>query len=170
MNNKSELRKRAKLIRKNLDINSMSEQIVFKIKNFEDFKKSKNIMLFYPLEFEIDILKLLDFEEKNFYLPRIKGLELECCPYKKGDLLRDSEFKTKEPVTESVNPEILDLIFVPALMADKNNYRLGYGKGYYDRFLEKTNAITVVPLAKELIAENLPIEEYDKKIDFIITQ
>lgn len=170
MDNKSELRKNAKLIRKTLDINFVSEKIVSKIKSWDVFNKSQNIMLFYPLADEINLLNLLDFEDKNFYLPRINGSNLECCPYKTGDVLKESVFKTKEPVTKSVNPKILDLIFVPALMVDKNNFRLGYGKGYYDRFLESTDAITVVTVAKELIVECLPIEEHDKKIDFIITQ
>ena len=170
MDNKFELRKNAKFIRKNLDIDFISEQIVSKIKIVENVKKSQNIMLFYPLKYEINLLELLNIEDKNFYLPRINDLNIECCPYKKGDILKESVFKTKEPTTECVNPKILDLIFVPALIVDKNNFRLGYGKGYYDRFLEKTNALTVVPIAKELIVECLPIEEHDKKIDFIITQ
>jgi len=170
MDDKSELRKNAKLIRKNLNIDFISEQIVLKIKSWDVFNKSQNIMIFYPLEHEINLLELLDFEYKNFYLPRINDSNLECCHYKKGDVLKESVFKTKEPTTECVNPKILDLIFVPALMVDKNNFRLGYGKSYYDRFLGNTNAITVVPIAKELIAECLPIEEHDKKVNFIITQ
>ena len=170
MDNKSDLRKKAKLIRKNLDIEVISKQIVSNINNFEKFKEAKHIMLFYPLENEIDILDLLKNKEKAFYLPRINDLNLECCSYKKNDQLKDSFFKTKEPLTNSVNPRILDLIFVPALMVDKDNYRLGYGKGYYDRFLEKTNAITIIPIAKELIIDKLPIESHDKKVDYIITQ
>lgn len=170
MDNKSDLRKKAKTIRKDLDIEFISKQITSKIINFEKFKKSQHIMLFYPLENEINILDLLNQEGKTFYLPRINDVTLECCSFKKNDKLKDSVFKTKEPTTDSINPNILDLIFVPALMVDKNNYRLGYGKGYYDRFLEKTKATTIIPIAKELIIDKLPIEPHDKKVDYIITQ
>ena len=54
-------------------------------------------------------------------------------------------------------------------MVDAENYRLGYGGGFYDRFLGKyPKAVTVVPIAKELCVEKLPREDYDMKTDFII--
>ena len=52
-----------------------------------------------------------------------------------------SNFGIKEPCSEPVAPDILDLIIVPALMVDKNGYRLGYGGGFYDRFLKKCHVI-----------------------------
>lgn len=170
MNNKNDLRISAKNIRKSLDIDNISKIIVSKISNSEIFKKSLHIMIFYPLENEINLLPLLEYSDKNFYLPRINLNDLECCPYKINDQLKESKFKTKEPITNTINPKLLDLIFVPALMVDSYNYRLGYGKGYYDRFLEKTNAKTIVPIAKELVIEELPIDKHDKTIDIVLTQ
>ena len=171
METKKDLRKKAKEIRKNLDIKTISKIIVEKIENHKFFKNSNNIMLFYPLENEIDLLNLIEnHPEKNFYLPRTLNAEMEACPYKFGDKLIKDDFNVCVPRTHGVNPEILDLIFVPALMVDKNNYRLGYGKGFYDRFLTKTNAKTIVPISKNLIVETLPIEFHDQKVDFIITE
>lgn len=167
MLNKTDLRTKAKNIRKWLDIQKISQKACEKISNLEVYKTSKNILLFYPLEHEINTLSLIS-DEKNFYLPRIKENDLEICPYKIGDDLHLSKFKTKEPLTESVSPNILDLIIVPALMVDKNNYRLGYGKGFYDRLISQTQATTVLPIAKELFVENLPTEPHDKKIDIVI--
>ncbi|MBR2526366.1 5-formyltetrahydrofolate cyclo-ligase, partial [bacterium] len=86
-----------------------------------------------------------------------------------GDTLNESPFKTKEPQTKPENPDIIDLIILPALAADKNNFRLGYGKGYYDRLLSKTTAKTILPIAKELVFENLPVESHDKQVDIVIT-
>ncbi|MBQ7450370.1 5-formyltetrahydrofolate cyclo-ligase, partial [bacterium] len=62
-------------------------------------------------------------------------------------------------------------IIVPALSVDKNHYRLGYGKGYYDRFLNNFSVLpkTLTPIFSELIIEKLPRESHDKKIDIIIT-
>jgi len=170
MENKHDLRIKAKNIRKNLNMEKISQQILSAILNLDIFNLSEHIMLFYPLQYEVNLLNLLNVENKKFYLPRINGEDLECCPYKKHDLLKLSFFKTKEPISKSINPQILDLIFVPALMVDTFNYRLGYGKGFYDRFLQKTNAYTIVPIAKELLVENLPIDSYDKPVNLVITQ
>lgn len=165
---KTELRKKAKEIRKSLDIKNISHLICEEIRNLEDFKNAKNIMIFYPLKDEIDLLELLE-EDKNFFLPRMSGLNLNVCPYKKGDKLEVKQFGVKEPKTHPIAPKSIDLIIVPALMADSKNYRLGYGKGFYDRLITKTNAKTVVALPKELFIEELPIEPHDKSVDIVIT-
>ena len=69
-----------------------------------------------------------------------------------------------------INPEILDVIIVPALAADKNNNRLGYGKGFYDRFISKYSKIhTITAIPKELLFDKLPVNNFDMKIDTVIT-
>ena len=168
MQNKNELRKKAKDIRNTLNIEQISKDIIVKIENFELFQQAKNVMIFYPLENEINLLALLKHSEKNFYLPRTINDDIEACPYKIEDKLSKGDFNVSVPMTDGINPEILDIIFVPALMVDKENYRLGYGKGFYDRFLKKTNAKTIVPISEKLIVDKLPIEEHDKKVDYII--
>lgn len=106
---------------------------------------------------------------KNFYLPRVCGENLQICPFKKGDKLVTSSFNICEPCSNFINPRNLDLVVVPALMADKFGFRLGYGGGFYDRFLVENNTVkTILPIAKELIVEELPHEEFDIKIDEII--
>lgn len=168
MQKKTELRKTAKELRKNLDIKAISHKICEKIRALEEFKNAQNVMIFYPLKDEIDLLELLE-EEKNFFLPRMTGLNLNVCPYKKGDKLEVKQFGVKEPKTYPVAPKLIDLIIVPALMVDSKNYRLGYGKGFYDRLITKTNAKTVVGLPKELFIEELPTEAHDKAVDIVIT-
>lgn len=168
MQKKTELRKKAKELRKKLDIKKISRLICDEIRNLEEFKKAQNVMIFYPLKDEIDLLELLE-EDKSFFLPRMTGLNLNVCPYKKGDKLEVKQFGVKEPKSHPVAPKSIDLIIVPALMIDANNYRLGYGKGYYDRLITKTNATTVVALPKELYIEELPKESHDKPVDIVIT-
>ncbi len=166
MNDKNELRKNAKKIRNSLDMETLSEKIMQNIKNSEIYKNAKHVMLFYPLKNEVNLLRLL-FDNKTFYLPRVEGQNLLVCPYKYGDELKVSDFKTQEPTTSPVNTEILDLIFVPALMIDKNNYRLGYGGGFYDKFLSKIdkNITKSVAIPSALITEKLPTEDFDVKMD-----
>lgn len=168
MDNKTELRLIAKNIRKGLDIKNISHKLCTKIKNLEEYKNSNHILLFYPLEYEVNLLELIN-NEKKFYLPRINGNYLEICPYQNGDNLKLSKFQTKEPTTKPVNAKIIDLILLPALACDKKNNRLGYGKGYYDRLLTTTNAKTVLPISKALVFEQIPAEIHDKTVDIILT-
>ena len=85
MKNKKELRKKAKDIRKTLNIERISKDIIVKIENFEPFQQAKNVMIFYPLENEINLLALLKHSEKNFYLLRTINDDIEACPYKIED-------------------------------------------------------------------------------------
>lgn len=168
MDNKTALRTRAKEIRKKLDIQQLSLNAVEKLRMSDFYIKAEHILLFYPLKYEINLLELMS-DDKKFYLPKVNGENLYICPFSKDDTLEISKFNVKEPCSNPVNPEILDLIIVPALMADKENYRLGYGGGFYDRFLAKYPDVkTVIPIANELIVKKLPSEDYDIKCDFVI--
>lgn len=169
MINKSELRKWAKEERKKLDIDALSLELVRKLQATNEYKKSKNIMMFYPKQDEVNLLELLNDKTKNFYLPKIKDDTLLCCPYNKGEELCISCFKTKEPLSDAVEKYLIDLIIVPALAVDKNNYRLGYGGGFYDRFLAGVNGTKVVCLPKEFVLDSVYPEEHDIQMDKIVT-
>ena len=166
MNNKSDYRVFAKNIRKNLDITTLSKVLTEKVRNDIDYQNAKNVMIYYPLEQEFDYRELIN-DDKNFYLPKMSGNTLLVCPYCE-DLIC-GKYNIMEPCSKPVDNKILDYIIVPALLADKNNNRLGYGAGFYDRFLSTcNNAIKVAVLPKELIIEKLPIDNFDVKLDKII--
>lgn len=169
MNGKDELRNKAKEIRRNLDMKKVSAELCGEIRRSGLYKASKNIMLFYPKQNEVDLRELFG-DDKNFYLPRVCGENLDVCPYKTGDDLEKSEFGVFEPTSAKTDSRILDLVIVPALASDRNGYRLGYGKGYYDRFLNGNRGIkTLCAIPKELIFDELARDDYDVKIDYIIT-
>ena len=165
MNCKKELRIQAKKIRKNLDIKLISQKLVDLIRQADIYKSADNVLIYYPKENEIDLLDLLN-DDKKFYLPKIEGNNLLICPFSQE--LSISKFNTLEPCTDAVSSNILDLAIVPALMADKCGNRLGYGGGFYDRFLKNANVATLVALPIELVIDQLPFEEHDVKIDFLI--
>ena len=169
---KQELRRWAKEVRSELDMETLSGILVQKIRQTEEYQKAKNIMIFYPLKDEVNLLSLTEDKTKNFYLPKIDGDNLLCCRFDKDTELCESCFHTKEPVEKNIFTP--DLVVVPALAVDKNNYRLGYGKGFYDRFLGVNKngnyfpkTITCIP--KQLITETVFPNEYDIPVDLIIT-
>lgn len=167
---KKELRIKSKLMRKNLrDKNSFDEKFVQKIISTDVYKNAENILIYYPLSDEIDLLALTEDSSKNFYLPKIDGKNMLCCPYNKGDKLVQSAFKTLEPITEAFDKQNLDLVIVPALCCDVNNYRLGYGGGFYDRFLCDINAYKISCVYKELLFDTIYPDNFDVKMDMVIT-
>lgn len=168
MDNKTDLRIWAKSIRKTLMISDISHIITYKIRQNPLYKNAKNVLIFYPTKYELNLLTLLD-DDKNFYLPKVNGENIFVCPFKKGDLLKISDFNIKEPCNQPVGEDILDLVIVPALAADNNGFRLGYGGGFYDRFLSKHKIKSIVPIAKELLIEKLPVDVFDIPVDCVIT-
>ena len=165
---KTKLREKAKCIRKKLPSIEKSKFAVFKIRENSVYKSAKNVLIYYPLRYELNLLALLD-DEKQFFLPRVCGENIQICPFKKGDNLEKSKFNVCEPCSIPIEPKLIDVAIIPALMADKFGYRLGYGGGFYDRFLEQNQKIkTILPIAKELFVEELPHEEYDICVDEVI--
>lgn len=166
MKNKTDYRVYAKELRKKINIKSISAALTEKVRQAEIYQNAKNVMLFYPTKYEIDLRDLLR-DDKNFYLPKVNDNELLVCPYTEN--LEISKFNIYEPCSDPVDLKVLDLIIVPALMADKHGYRLGYGGGFYDRFLPQTDAKTLTVLPVELIVEELPRDDFDINIDHVIT-
>ena len=168
MISKTELRKQLLNKRKTLNTKILSNLICKKITDLKQYKTAKNIFAYYPKAYEVDISPLFEDNKKNWFLPKVIDNDMEFIEYHLGDNLIKSEFGVLEPIGEKtlIKP---DLIIVPALSADKKGYRLGYGKGFYDRFLEKQICTSISPVFSDLMVEALPIEKHDKKINIIVS-
>ncbi len=176
MYDKKNLRNKNREIRARLseagEILCISKSIVEKIKNEECFLNAKHVLIFYPKCDEINLLELLDFSEKKFYLPRCNGNKLEICPYCNGDELCENNYGIFEPLCMPIEDlSNLDVVFIPALGADLEGNRIGYGGGFYDRFFAQNNlcAKKVVVLPADLICEKINCEEHDIRYDKLIT-
>lgn len=167
---KKDLRLKAKEIRRNVDIEQASSILVEGIRNLSEYKNAKDVLLFYPKGSELNLLALCS-DEKQFYLPKIDGENLLICPYNCNVEMKQSQFKTLEPCTNPVAPDKIDLAIIPCLMADKKGYRLGYGGGFYDRLIPqlKNNCVKIVPVLSQLVVGELPVGQFDKPVDIVIT-
>lgn len=173
---KSELRKLILKKRKETDeaclIEKASSKIVSSIFLSNDFIEAKNIALYYPIKNEIDLRRLLNVKGKNFYLPRCNKNKLEFAKYTNENDLKSGEFGILEPQGKAINPNILDVIYIPALCANSKNYRLGYGKGFYDRFFAKNKnlkAKKIIVVKKEFILDSFLEDEFDIQCDYTIS-
>lgn len=173
--NKASLRKEALKIRNELFnqglIEKKSKEIIQKIINLDCFKKADNVALYYPINSEINLLKLLN-EDKNFFFPKCEKTNLHFVKYKQG-LFEKGEFNIPCPVGKIIDNKILDLILIPCLMANRSCYRLGYGKGCYDRFFkenENIKAKKIIVAPSILITDDFIAEEFDYKCDMVISE
>ena len=165
---KKELRIWARSKRKELDMEKVSSVLTEKLAKINIYKDSQNVMIFYPKSDEVNLLSLLKDNTKRFYLPRIKGEDMECCLYKTGDELLESSFHTMEPSCNACSKTEIDLVIAPALACDKNGYRLGYGGGFYDRFFSDYKGKKICCIPDELVVETVYPDEQDIKMDLIL--
>ena len=142
------------------------------------FKKKKlNFSLYFPSSYEVDILKILDddyFRKSNFLLPIIeKGNVMNFYRWKKMDILYVNKYGLLEPIkSKRIIP---DVVMVPLLAFDKYKNRLGYGKGFYDKFLNRylsinKKIITVGVAFSFQRYHKLPNTSRDYKLNYIITE
>ena len=154
-----------------------SNDIVKKILAMPEVKKADVVFVFYPIKGEINLLPVAEFAWQNG-----KTVGFPLCEDKNGIMtfrkvgslneLVDGSFGTKEPRSEAeeIFPENA-VIFLPALAVDEKGYRLGYGKGYYDRYLAKhvgLKPFTVCPIYKDLVFEEIPHDEFDVPCNAVV--
>lgn len=111
-----------------------SLKIIEKLKKIREFKEAKNIWIFYPLKWEVDLLALLDLKDKDFYFPKVDWEDMHFWLVKNFSELMEWRFWIFEPIT--YNDISLDLIIVPWLAFSLTWKRIGFWKWYYDRFLD----------------------------------
>ena len=138
------------------------------------WRNRKTVMTFLTINSEVETTPLVERlwqEGKTVIVPKVEGKKLLCCKLSSWDELAPGTFSVPEPVEPLVvEPAQLELVLVPALAFDPAGRRLGYGAGFFDRLLKKTSALRV-GLAFDLqIADRLPEEANDCRVEMIITE
>lgn len=171
---KDEIRKKALSLRNALsgsDRRVRSQIICQKLIDTREYKNAKNIMLYMSFKSEVEtdfLLAKAILDGKNVCLPKvISDTEMIAVSYT-GETEK-GRWSIDEPVGETVNPENIDMLVVPGAAFDKEGNRIGYGKGYYDRFLQNTHGYTVGLAFDFQVFDNIPAEKTDVKIQSVIT-
>ena len=173
MSLKDKLRKKFSLIRKKkyFEVNKKFFLPILKIiKKY----KYKNIAIYYPSNYELNTLRLFDLLNKNkkllTLLPYTSNKSIKFVRWDLSQPLKVNRFGFLDPILQkkAITP---DLMVVPLLAFDKSKNRLGYGKGYYDKFLSKNKDILTIGVAfsfqkfKKIKTSNLDI-----KLNNILTE
>ena len=174
--NKTQIRKKILNIRKQKKI----KKFIFNFNLILNILKKKRVLGkviggYYPYNHEIDILQILKkFEKKNFIitLPKIKkNSQMDFFQWSMDEPLEINKFGIPEPISKTI--KYPDVLLVPLVAFDKNFNRIGYGGGFYDRYIKKIRkrkkVLTIGFAYSFQRVKKIPINNYDIKLDFIIT-
>jgi 5-formyltetrahydrofolate cyclo-ligase len=154
------------------EITKLSKRIQESVIDSKEFKSAKVVGAYYAFGSEVKtdmILEKARTLRKKVALPSVEGESLAFYELSSGKYLVKGRFGIMEPLPYGpVN--MIDLLVVPGIAFDKKGYRLGYGKGYYDKFLATKNVFSIGLAYSFQLLESLPKGMYDKRLDAVVTE
>ena len=171
--NKQILRKKYKDIRRNIKDKEEQDNIIFnKVINLEEYKQSDLILIYVSLKDEVDTIELIKYSlkiGKKVAVPKCEDNDIIFYYINSIKDLEEGKFGILEPKT---NKKVINfnnsICIIPGVAFDKQNNRIGYGKGFYDRFLENYNGIKIGLTYKECVCDKIDSEINDVKMDKVI--
>lgn len=167
------LRKKYKEKRDNIKNKVTKDNLIYqKVINNKDILSSKTLLIYISINSEVDTTKIINYflNTKNIAVPKIIDNDMFFCYVTNLNELTSGKYNIPEPTNENIVTDFDNSIcIVPGICYDKENYRVGYGKGYYDRFLSKNKIKTIGLCYKECMIEKIDNDKYDYKIDEVIT-
>jgi 5-formyltetrahydrofolate cyclo-ligase len=169
---KAELRRWAKEVRKNLPTGTLSQEVTQHLTGFLQEHRARHILLYSAFGSELDPAALQRLYPAAYYLPRARTHQLEVHPLPCRLVKHRYGFWEPAPETPKVALEVLDAVLVPGLAFDPWGHRLGYGQGFYDRFLAQLppRTLTVGLVAEALVLPELPHDPWDVPVRFLATE
>jgi 5-formyltetrahydrofolate cyclo-ligase len=171
---KETLRREYASLRENLTAREVAEgsaRLCRLLASWELLRGAERALAYVSFQNELDVRPLFDLLPGVVWAaPRIEGRQLIALAYDPDHLTRHS-FGMMEPERgmPEIDPAALDVVLVPGVGFDREGARLGYGGGYYDRFLGTTNAVRVGIAHDCCLADRLPCAETDQRMDWVAT-
>jgi len=153
-----------------------SQALCDRISNWQTFQQAQNILAFTSFRQEPDLSSLWQrFPHKTWGFSRCIEKELIWHQIAIADFnnnMRSGAFGILEPCHDSplMDLEKIDLILIPAVACDRRGYRLGYGGGFYDRWLPNSTGVKAGIIFDEFYLDTLPSDIWDVPLNAIVTE
>ncbi|MHA7734380.1 5-formyltetrahydrofolate cyclo-ligase [Nitrosopumilus sp. S6] len=150
-----------------------SEKISKKLKKIKVFRDAQKIGAYYPIGSEIltqDIIQELLSNGKEVFLPRVSGEQMDFKKISDFSSLEKGSFDIMEPKIEYKTENNLDVVLVPTVGITPKGVRLGYGHGFYDKFLANHKIATISLTLEKQVVKSIPKSDHDILIDWIVTE
>jgi 5-formyltetrahydrofolate cyclo-ligase len=150
---------------------AMNRVIVNRIRQLPVYQTAKVVGLYYPIGSEVNLMSLSKDVGQRFCYPKILDLKTAHMEFRfDTGIMTHGPFKTREPMGEAVAPEQIDLILVPGVAFSQTGVRLGYGKGFFDRYLTLYPHEFIGVAYSMQLADQLPCEKFDILFHSVVTE
>lgn len=153
------------------------EKLFDRFLSLPEVQKAKTIFAFWGIPGKepntAKLIACLLKQGKTVGLPRmLPGRQMEVRKYDPAIPMVQAAFGIEEPSTqcELLNKEDIDLVLTPAVAYDQRGYRMGFGGGYYDRWLEYFTGSTVGLCRECVLQKEVPVEPHDARVDAVVTE
>lgn len=162
------------------EVTRLSESILLNLRKNSFFNDSAHIMVYLDFKHEVRTDSIINYcleHNKNVYIPICIPETYELCISRITDMkeLKSGHFGIREPMTEYIrlaDSRLIDLVLVPGVAFDSSGNRIGFGAGYYDRFMKrlKPGAVKAALAYSFQVVDMVPSDEYDIPADYIVTE
>lgn len=176
---KKEIRKRMRVLRENMtreDMFSKSSLIFEQLITVPEYKNAEKIFTYVSMNNEVDTIMLIDYSlsmDKRVFVPKVSGRDMLFYEISDISELSPGYCGIYEPDTDGKEPDYSKAGFMcmPGVAFDKDYNRIGYGGGFYDRYLSGENKFYKAALAYEFqFVDHIRTEHVDVKPDMIVTE
>lgn len=150
-----------------------SEKIFSTLEKHNAFITAEKIFIFIGFDTEIQSELFIKkwITKKQLFVPKIENNKMLLVRITSWEELKPGHFGILEPESSNNYAGIIDLVITPSIVYDQKGYRLGYGKGYYDKYFALNNYKTSIGLSYDkLLKSSVPIANHDRPVDIIITE
>jgi 5-formyltetrahydrofolate cyclo-ligase len=153
------------------EVSAASIALCERLAAWDVLQEARTVLTYIAFRNEIDLSPLLELlPGTEWVVPRVVGRRLVLHPYDPQRLVRH-RYGMLEPLADSpvIDPATIDVVLVPGVAYDRRGGRLGFGGGFYDGFLPTTPALRVGITHDVCLADELPCDEHDQRMDWIAT-
>lgn len=145
--------------------------------NSNFFSNSKVIGVYYPIHNEVQTFRIINKSlsvKKKVCLPKLQDDDILFFPITNLKDLTTGRYNIKEPSTnQNTGCYEIDVVIIPGIVFDRYGYRIGYGKGYYDRFLNRFSKENIISVGLaydfQIVSDPILHEKHDVKLNFLVT-
>ncbi len=152
-----------------------SQRIRQRVEELNPMQEAQNIMAFASINNEVDLMPLMEKwrqQGRTILLPRVEAQgKLVAVEWTGWEDIQAGPFGIREPLGKAFDPRLIEAVLVPGLVFDYKGYRIGYGKGYYDRFLPHlSDSAFICGVCYEFqVVENIFPHQHDIPMHWIVT-
>lgn len=174
---KKELRTKYQSLRKSMaeeERRTLSAEICGHILGSRLYQEADIIYIYYPLGSEVSLTSVAEdaiLTGKTLAFPKVYGDDMAFYVVDNLDMLQEGAYHIMEPVGGMIAETKQGLILVPGMVFDMDGNRIGYGKGYYDRYLAEHPGLVTMGCAYELqVMESFLADSRDERMDYLVTE